>query len=159
MPTGAIVPYATRSDIEQTYGAQRLETLVASDLDMDVAVARALDAATAEINLYLGKRYALPLALPAPPLVLSWCVDLACWKLAGSAAQNSDELTKRAERVLKMLQDVAAGKVSILELEPPPGGGAGSGSGGIPSGEFSDQAQSGAAFSSDRRRYGQGGGL
>lgn len=151
------MPYATRQDIEQSYGAQRLETLVAADLDMDTAVGRALAAASAEIDLYIGRRYQLPLTAPIPALIIAWCVDLACWKLAGSAAQNSDEVQKRADRVLAMLKDVAAGKVSILELEPPPGGGGAAG--GIPSGEESEGAQSGAFFASDRRRYGQGGGL
>lgn len=150
------MPYATRQDIEQSYGAQRLETLVAADLDMDVAIGRAVAAASAEIDLYIGRRYSLPLSEPYPPLVAAWCVDLACWKLAGSAAQNSDEVQRRADRVLAMLKDVAAGKVSILELEPPPnGGGAASG---IPSGEESEGAATGAFFASDRRRYGQGGG-
>ena len=150
------MPYATRQDIEQSYGAQRLETLVAADLDLEMAVGRAVTSASAEIDLYVGRRYQLPLALPTPPLIVGWCVDLACWKLAGSAAQNSDEVQKRADRVLAMLKDVAAGKVSILELEPPPGGGGAAG--GIPSGEESEGAQSGAFFASDRRRYGQGGG-
>ena len=154
------MPYATRQDIEQSYGAQRLETLVAADLDMDAAIGRAVAAASAEIDLYIGRRYPLSLSEPYPPLVAAWCIDLACWKLAGSAAQNSDEVQRRADRVLAMLKDVAAGKVSILELEPPPNGGSSGGgaAGGIPSGEESEGAATGAFFASDRRRYGQGGG-
>jgi phage gp36-like protein len=152
----AVTAYATRQDIETSYGGQYLETLVAADLDMDIAVTSACTAASAEIDIYLGQRYALPL-MTVPAIIRTWTVDLACWKLAPNAAQNSAETAKRADRVFAMLKDIAAGKSRIPELEPqPPAGGAASG---IPSGEISETAQGGAVFSSDRRRYGQGGGL
>jgi phage gp36-like protein len=148
--------YATRQDIERSYGSQYLETLVAVDLDMDVAVEKSLTAASAEIDLYLGQRYSVPLSV-VPAVIQSWAVDLACWKLAPNAAQNSAETAKRADRVFAMLKDIASGKSRIPELEPtPPAGGA---LAGIPSGEVNDAAQGGAVFVSDRRRYGQGGAL
>jgi phage gp36-like protein len=156
--------YASRIDIETLYGAAHLETLVAAELDIDTAVARACAAASAEIDLYLGQRYGLPLA-NVPVVVVNWTVDLACWRLAPNAAQNSAETAKRADRIMAMLKDIAAGRSRIPELEPPPSGGASAGGapggfgGGIPSGEQSEAAQGGAAFMSDRRRYGQGGGL
>jgi phage gp36-like protein len=150
-----LATYATRADIETTYGGQYLETLVAADLDMDIAVARACQSASAEIDLYIGQRYTLPIAA-VPAVVTGWAVDLACWKLAPNAAQNSKETASRADRVLAMLKDIAAGRAKIHELEPPPSGGA---SGGVPTGEIGEGSQDGAAFYSDARRYGSGGRL
>ncbi|HRJ70251.1 MAG TPA: DUF1320 domain-containing protein, partial [Beijerinckiaceae bacterium] len=95
--------YATKADIEALHGAAFLETLVAADLDLTTAVATACDAASAEMDSYLGQRFPLPLAV-APPILKTWCVDVACWRLAGTAAQMSEEIRKRAERVLAILK-------------------------------------------------------
>lgn len=149
--------YATRQDIETLYGAAHLETLVATTRDLDQAVARACAAASAEIDVYLGQRYALPLAV-VPAIVTVWCIDIACWRLAPNIAALSEEITRRAERALALLKDVAAGKARVDELEPPPPGGAGAG--GIPAAESAETAEGGAAFFANRRRYGGlGGGL
>jgi phage gp36-like protein len=150
--------YATRADIEIVYGQRHLETLVASDLDIDVAVARALALASAEIDLYLGQRYTLPLPR-VPALLVGWCIDLACWRLAPSHLQITEEIRKRADRVMAMLRDIAAGKTRIDELEPPPGGGSGGGRG-IPATETVEGSDAGAWFGANRRRFGgMGGGL
>lgn len=144
--------YATRSDIEAIYGAGFLQTLVAADLDFDAAVTRACAASSAEIDSYLGQRYTLPLSV-SPEIVRTWCVDIACWRLAGTITSMSEETRKRAERALGILKDVAAGKASVPGLE-------GSQIAGPAGSEVSAGGSTGAAFTSRRRRWGgTGGGL
>ncbi|GHE72281.1 hypothetical protein GCM10019059_34890 [Camelimonas fluminis] len=143
------MPYATRSDIEQIYGARQLLTLLAKDVDPDVAVARAIAAAEAMINPYLRKRYLVP--LPVIPGIVQQCaIDIACWQLAPAADRMSEQIEKRAKLRLDFLKDVAAGKADIVELEGYPA---------IGDGGSNAQSGSGAAFFVEDRRYPPGGGL
>lgn len=143
--------YATRTDIEALYGPSHLQTLVAADLDLDTAVASACSLASADIDTYLSIRYTLPLAI-VPETIKGWCVDIACWRLAASIAQMSEEVRKRAERVFATLKDVAAGRANVPGLD-----GALTVTG---TGEVSAGSDGGAAFSSRQRRWGgPGGGL
>ncbi len=135
--------YATRQDIETLRGARFLETLLATDVDIDVAVGLAIEAAQAQIDPYLRKRYVLPL-VSVPPILKQCAIDLACWQLAPSADRMSEEIEKRAKLRLDFLKDVAAGKAEIAELETiagPVGAGLDASSG------------SGAAFSAEPRRW------
>jgi phage gp36-like protein len=141
------MPYATRHDIEARYGAAHLETLVPADVDIDLAVARALDDASAMVNGYLAVRYPLPLAA-VPSIVVGFTIDIACWKLAPSGDRLTEEIAKRAKIALDMLRDIAAGKAKIDELEPPADTG---GSGAV--------SESGAAFFAEPRLFRTGGGL
>jgi len=135
--------YATRADIEALYGARHLETLVPADVDMDVAVAKAIVAAQAMINPYLRKRYVLPITVPTPEILQQCAIDIACWRLAPSADRLSEEIEKRAKLCLAFLKDVAQGNAEIVELTPVPGSGDG---GDVASG-------GGAAFSAEPRRW------
>lgn len=140
--------YATRQDIETIYGARHLETLVPADVDMDVAVARAIRSAQAMIDPYLRKRYRLP--LPVLPEIVTQCaIDIACWQLAPAADRLSEEIEKRATLRLKFLKDVAAGAADIAELEAYPASG----------GENPAESESGAFFAADERRFPRGGGI
>jgi len=143
--------YATRSDIEALYGPSHLQTLVAADLDLDTAVAAACSLASADIDTYLSLRYTLPLQI-VPETITGWCVDIACWRLAASIAQMSEEVRKRSERVFTILKDVAAGRANVPGLDSALMAGS--------TGEVSVGSDGGAAFSSRQRRWGgPGGGL
>lgn len=135
--------YATRTDIETIYGARFLETLVPSDVDMDMAVARAITAAEAMIDPYLRKRYVLPIAVATPAILQQCAIDIACWQLAPAADRMSEEIEKRAKMRLALLQDVAKGNADIVELTPV----AGSGDGG------SASSGGGSFFSAEPRRW------
>jgi phage gp36-like protein len=139
--------YATRADIEAIYGARHLETLVPSDVDLDTAVARALDAAEGMINPYLRKRYNLPLAV-VPAAIRDAAIDIACWKLAPASDRLSEEIAKRAALHLALLKDIAAGKADLDELEAQ----AGSGATAVPGGENTAGSEGGAQFISAPRR-------
>lgn len=74
------------------------------------AVARALDDADAEIDAHLAARYALP--LPAvPPLLARVACDIARYRLWQDDA--SEEVRRRYEDARRLLEAVAAGKVSL----------------------------------------------
>ncbi len=139
--------YATRSDIEGIYGARHLATLVPVDVDLDVAVGNALAEAKAEIDVYLRARYSLPLAV-VPQLLRTCAIDIACYRLAVTAAALSDEVAGRAKRAIEILKDVGAGRAKLDELEPPPAAGGGAG----------DGSADGAAFAVRPRLWGDAGG-
>ncbi|MGO4287213.1 phage protein Gp36 family protein [Bosea sp. TAB14] len=136
--------YATRADIEAIYGVRHLETLVPSDVDMDTAVANAIESAGAMIDPYLRKRYVLPITVATPAILKQCAIDIACWQLAPAADRMSEEIEKRAKLRLAFLVDVAKGNAEIVELTPVAGGGsdgAGATSGG------------GAFFTAEPRRW------
>lgn len=135
--------YATRSDIEAKYGARHLETLVAVDVDMDAAVAVAIEAAQATIDSFLRKRYVLPITVATPAILKQCAIDIACWELAPAADRMSEEIEKRAKIRLDFLLKVSRGDAEIVELTPVAGGGDGSGS----------VSGGGAAFSAEPRRW------
>ena len=97
------MPYATRQDIETLRGARFLETLLPADVDADAAVALAIEAAQAQIDPYLRKRYVLPLT-SVPPILRQCAIDLACWQLAPAADRMSEEIEKRAKLRLDFLK-------------------------------------------------------
>ncbi len=134
--------YATRADIETLYGPNHLLTLVPADVDVDAAVAVAIESAQAMIDPYLRKRYVLPIAVATPAILKQCAVDIACWQLAPAADRMSEEIEKRAKLRLAFLKDVAQGNADIVELQPVPG----SEGGGVVSG-------GGAAFSAEPRRW------
>ena len=143
--------YATRADIEAIYGAKHLETLVPVDVDMDVAIARAIADAEALVDTYLGARYTVPLPI-VPQVVRGFTIDMACWKLAPAHDRLTDEIARRAKCALDVLKDIAAGKATIDELEATSGAEAGPG-------ETGAASQDGAAFFSNPRRHTGRGGL
>lgn len=138
--------YATRADIEAIYGARHLETLVPSDVDMDVAVERAITAAQAVIDPYLRKRYVLPITVATPAILQQCAIDIACWQLAPAADRMSEEIKERYKMRLSFLLDVSKGNAEIVELTPLAGASDG---GSVTSG-------GGAAFSSEPRRWSGG---
>jgi phage gp36-like protein len=108
------MPYATQQDILDRHGADAL--LIATDRDNDGtvdtdAVDRALDDATAEINVYLGKVEVLPL-VTVPAVLVQVCVDIALYK-ASTGLAMTEEKRQRYEDAIALLKSVATGAVSL----------------------------------------------
>ncbi len=108
--------YATQQDVIDRYGEEEL--LTASDRDNDgnidtVAVSRALDDASAEIDSYLVERYTLPLAAPVPARLVEICGAIAVYKLSNASGPNTEEKRLRYEDALKWLSKVALGEVGL----------------------------------------------
>lgn len=110
--------YATRTDIEDLYGAA---ALYVADRDgdgvpEDAAIDRALDDASAEIDAYLRVLYDTPVA-PVPQLLVQLTCDVALYRLAQTGDVRTEEHRTRYEDALKTLARLAEGK---MKLPPPP---------------------------------------
>lgn len=112
--------YATAQDIVDRYGKDLLVLLTDIDSDADcasgecdtVAVLRAASDADAEIDMYLGARYNLPLPVVPDPLK-RLAVDIMVYRLAATADVATEEQRKRYEDVIKVLAQFAKGLVSL----------------------------------------------
>lgn len=108
------MPYATAFDITDLYGP---DALVVADRDGDgsadlVAVDRALASASAEIDAYIGTRYALP--LPSTPAhLVTICIDIAVYRLALSADVLTDEHRRRYDDARAFLKMVSSGAATL----------------------------------------------
>lgn len=77
--------------------------------------------ASDEINIYLGRRYALPLAqagvpLASPPAMLvGICCDIARYRLTGTEVQETDPIRRRYKDAIAALQLLADGKAVFAE--------------------------------------------
>jgi phage gp36-like protein len=122
------MPYATQQDMVDQYGND--EVLVVADRDNDdtidaPVVSRALDDATDEINVYIAKKYSLP--LPSVPGVLKrLCTDIAFYRLSSNAASYTEEKRERYKDAIKTLEHIASGKASLgLPVQQTPASSAG----------------------------------
>lgn len=72
---------------------------------------KALDAASAEIDGFLGAQ--LPLPDPLPRTISVRCVDIAIYRLMGGEEDGERKTTYKA--ALEWLKDVGAGKVALTD--------------------------------------------
>ncbi|WP_336800655.1 gp436 family protein [Kaistia sp. MMO-174] len=117
--------YSSRADIEQLYGLPFLTTILpdheddATDPDQvaNAAIEAAANQAASHIDSYLGVRYALPLGA-IPDFLVSVSVDIVVYTLCNTHDRLTDEITKRYERAIAWLRDVAAGKAGLGQTQP-----------------------------------------
>lgn len=138
--------YCALSDIAAAYGDGVVLELTDRDRD-DVAdpavVAAALDAAAAEIDGWLAKRYATPLVNP-PPRIKQAAVVIAWHALhQGNGLRDNDPVRLDYGNQIKWLQAVASGAADLPGVSP-----AGAGGGAA--------AASGAAFIGPARVFSRG---
>ncbi len=110
-----MTPYATQEDIVDLEGEDAL--YVAADRNRDdlvdtAAVARAIEAATGEMNSYIGQRYDLPLSV-TPPWAKQICVDITLYRLSRTADRLTNELRRRYEDAIAFLKHVGTGKAGL----------------------------------------------
>ncbi|MDR1128211.1 MAG: DUF1320 domain-containing protein [Treponema sp.] len=126
--------YCTIGDLQDAYGAERINTW--SRLDPDAAD-RAISNAGAEIDGYLlSGGYTVPLP-GAPENVKKYCIDIAAANLIVSIGVYNDtgdkEVLEQAKQARRYLEKVAEGKFKIPGYsaagaaagetsKPPPGG-------------------------------------
>ena len=81
----------------------------------------ALVDASAEIDGYIGRRYALPLTrggapLPATPQILvGLCCDIARYRLTGTEVQETEAIRARFRDAVKVLMSLGDGSVVFAE--------------------------------------------
>lgn len=137
--------YITRADIEAIYGAEFLAILVPDGSTIDAAVAQAGTIASGEADLYLCKRYVLPLASVPDGLKMA-VIDLACYRLAVTHDRLTDEISQRAKDARKLLEAIAAGKAGLGLAEP-------QGTGETPATTNGASSGDGAFFEAEPRRF------
>jgi phage gp36-like protein len=126
------MPYATLEEMLGRFdrpGNPELSQLTADadGLRDDARIDEALAEATGQMDLYIGTRYALPLAGLAASQseeLARLCCDIARYRLWADA--SSEEVRRRYEEALKLLDKIAAG--DILLIVPTPGAGVASAS-------------------------------
>ena len=109
--------YASLDDLKKKFGQDELIALTdrvnQTTINANI-ITRALEDADAEINIYLLKRYQLPLSDTFPLLTILAC-DIARFRL--HTTDPSDEVRKRYEDAKQMLEDIAQG---TYDLNQPP---------------------------------------
>lgn len=114
--------YATRQNFIDRFSAVELMQLTDRDnngIEDPGVLDQALGDADAEINTYLAKRYALPLAV-VPQVISRIACDITRYRLYGQ--QSPQEVRTRYTDAVKVLQSLADGSVT-LGLDPAPTGG------------------------------------
>jgi phage gp36-like protein len=87
---------------------------------IDTAVTdTALETADVEIDGYLGARYPLPLAT-VPPVIAKQAVDIAIYNLYARRMGPPEHWQKRYENVIRFLERVADGRISLGAGDPEP---------------------------------------
>jgi phage gp36-like protein len=121
------MPYATQQDLVDRYGADEIRAVSdRADPPLDAidaaVVAKALADAGEEIDGYLAKRYALPIAGTVPPVLTTLACEIARFRLQRNIP--SEDLSNGYTRAIKRLQEIAAGQF-VLQLAgtEPAGGG------------------------------------
>jgi phage gp36-like protein len=121
------VPYATEDDLRAKWGSAQVDLLAYDDASQSVSETRIVSAlanASATIDTYLGRRYALPVN-PQPDaaaLLTDLCTDLAASKLAVTPGTRNDIIVDAEKRGLAFLRDIADGKAALNLVLPPSAG-------------------------------------
>ncbi|MEM8554383.1 MAG: DUF1320 domain-containing protein [Pseudomonadota bacterium] len=107
--------YATQSDIETAYGPRLLPVIADRDGDGVVdadAVAGALADASDEADTYLAMVHTVPLTT-VPGNLRRIVVDIAVYRLAGSAEVLTEEHRRRYDDAVDLLKRIAEGKAKL----------------------------------------------
>lgn len=108
--TPSIQPYATEDDMVKRFGQVEIDNLKANSQE-GVDITAALKDATDEMNSYIAVRYTTPL-WPVPLQIKGYCCDIARYRMWDD--QAIPEVYRRYQRVVKWLQEVAAGDAAII---------------------------------------------
>jgi len=113
--------YCTYADVTMQLADQDITDLSDDSgvgaLDADV-VDRAIDDADAEIDGYLGSRYALPLA-STPAILRKLSVDVAIYNLYSRRGNTIPDVRKdRYDKAVTLLDGIRAGDVSLGSTAP-----------------------------------------
>jgi phage gp36-like protein len=108
--------YCTQADIVARFGESELKQLTdragANTID-SAAVEAAIADAAAEIDGYIATRYTLPLE-SVPKVITRIAVDIALYQLFMARRMGAtEEVRYRYTDVRKLLENIAAGKVSL----------------------------------------------
>lgn len=117
------MPYATAQHLIARLGQREaiaLSDRVGAGTPDEAALTQALTDASAEMDGYLGRRYALPLATRAgvalasmPTELRTACIDIARYRMTGTEIMETESIRTRFKDAITWLQHVAEGRVQI----------------------------------------------
>lgn len=116
------MPYVTQEQMVERFGAEELAHLTdrANDQDGEIdsaVLASAIADAEAEINAYIGVRYALP--LPSVPAdVTRIACDITRYRLYDEG--TPDTVRRRYEDAVRLLKELAAGRAILTGSDGAP---------------------------------------
>lgn len=117
------MPYASVAQLKAVIPPNDLALLTdfeGMDTPSDARLAQALDDASAEIDSYLGKVIATPLADP-PHLLTVLCRDMAMHRLYVNLGHDMTVYDRLRKNATDTLRDIAAGKTAIGDDTGPAG--------------------------------------
>lgn len=119
------MPYATSQDLIDRLGT-REATMLSDRSNTGVpdatVLTRALGEAESVINGYIGRRYALPLTTSAgqaaatPETIKRLAIDIARYLLSGTEVMESEAVRNRYKDAIRLLEQMADGKVMLGDL-------------------------------------------
>jgi phage gp36-like protein len=114
MPTPANTIYLTQADYESFYSAEELARLVSS---LGVAPLLVFDTVNAEVDSYVAVVQTVALAY-VPGGLKQAAADIARYRLHKD--KTSPAIKERFDAAIRYLERIAAGKVALPFIEPPP---------------------------------------
>ena len=115
--------YATLDDLTLRFGETEILRNAAEDGQVDgpvntTRVATLLNAATAVVDSYLGRRYQTPLS-PVPDVVVDATCALARYALAsGGQSTPSDQMRDGRRDAMAWLKSIAEGTATLPDADP-----------------------------------------
>jgi phage gp36-like protein len=103
------------SEDDDLYSRIREESVaqLADELNREDFVSTLISEADEEIDLYLRKRYDVPLST-VPGIVTGWSSDIAAYKAyARKPGERPDKVKDDYKRVVKMMEDVRDGRMDL----------------------------------------------
>lgn len=114
--------YCTLADIKKTIPEAALVQLTDDDslgVVDEAKVDEAISSAGGEIDGYLAGRYQVPID-PVPALVAKCAVDIATYNLYSRVVESVPETRKdRYKNAVRILENIAAGKLTLGETPAP----------------------------------------
>lgn len=116
--------YATQADMTEMFGEAEMIRLTAPEGDLDgpvvpAKVDRALLDATDLVESYLRRRYAVPLADPAPAAIRRACCILARFDLAhGDQREPTEQMRLARKDTIAWLEALAEGRAELPGAVP-----------------------------------------
>lgn len=110
------MPYTTSLLLQDRFGVAELIQLTDKATPRTGAIVgsvidKAIADADAEIDGFVGVRYAVPLPEPTPPVLVPIACDIARYRLYGNAVPEI--VRQRYEDAISRLKDIAAGRMAL----------------------------------------------
>jgi len=110
--------YTTLAEVKAAAGgASRFGTLTGISSDTDARLDQANAFAISLMESYVGKRYALPLDAPLPPVVHTAVVSFEVEFLTSTADSRPAFIKTNSDEAVAFLKEVAGGRAALADVD------------------------------------------